>query len=109
MTGTPPAEGPLLETLRSGESLCALVNALRPGGVARVTSAAAAAAMPDNKRSALLRQNISQYLDACAALGLPAAELFDADDLYEAKNFFVVLQSLDALARRAQTQPQPQP
>ena len=42
-----------------------------------------------------------RYIDACADLGLPQRELFITADLFDDKNFTVVLKNIEALARFA--------
>jgi len=95
-------DGPLQPALSSGEVLCDLINKLRPGLVPRVAREAATAAMPESKRNAKLRENIGQYVDACAELGLPQRELFTTPDLFEGKNFGGVLKNIEGIARFAQ-------
>ena len=39
------------------------------------------------------RENIGQYVDACAELGVPQRELFITADLFDRKNWKVIHQS----------------
>merc|ERR550537_868538 len=73
---------PLQAMLRSGTLLCAQLDTMAP-----------------NRANAKMRENIGQYVDACAALGLPQRELFITADLFEDKNWKVVLKNLHGLAR----------
>ena len=52
-------------------------------------------------RNARMRENIGQYVDACAELGVPQRELFITADLFENKNWAAVLKSIHGLARVA--------
>ena len=87
------------EALRSGEWLCDVANAIKPGIVPKVARSDILSAMSENRRNARMRENIGQYVDACAELGVPQRELFVTADLFENKNFKVVLKNLDGLAR----------
>ena len=101
--GSPLPEGPLQPLLRSGELLCRLINCLRPGIVPKVTEYAELMAMHESKRNAKMRENIGQYVDACAELGVQQRNLFRAEDLFQSDtNFHVILRNLEALARHAQ-------
>ena len=46
--------------------------------------------------------NISHYIDACAALGVPAQDLFQTVDLFEAKDMRAVVRNIHSLGRVAQ-------
>lgn len=50
----------------------------------------------------LQRDNISSYLRFCRKVGLPQSDLFEPDDLYEAKNLAGVLDNIFALGGYAQ-------
>ena len=67
VTGTPLSEGPLQPSLRSGEVLCNLVNALQPGIVPKVAREADTAVMPDSKRNAKMRENVGQCVPSTCA------------------------------------------
>jgi hypothetical protein len=86
-TALPPTA--LQPLLRSGELLCYLVNIVSPGVVAKVARAELLAAMSESRRNARMRENIGQYVDACAELGVPQRELFLTADLFENKNWKV--------------------
>jgi len=90
---------PLQPQLRSGELLCYLVNAIQPGIVAKVAREELLAGMSESRRNARMRENIGQFVDACAELGVPQRELFLTADLFENKNWKAVLRSIHALAR----------
>ena len=48
-------------------------------------------------------ENVSHYVDACQALGVPAQDLFMTVDLYEGKDMRAVVRNLHSLGRVAQT------
>ena len=79
--------------LRSGELLCELINHVKPGAVKQV----AASTMPFKQM-----ENIAHYLDACAALGVPAHDLFMTVDLWEGTGMRAVIRNLHSLGRVAQ-------
>eukprot|EP01105_Mastigella_eilhardi_P004580 TRINITY_DN1611_c0_g1_i1.p1 TRINITY_DN1611_c0_g1~~TRINITY_DN1611_c0_g1_i1.p1 ORF type:complete len:1342 (-),score=426.01 TRINITY_DN1611_c0_g1_i1:75-3509(-) len=80
------------DALKSGVLLCRLLNALKPGTVPRVNTS--------NANFAKM-ENISSYLKACTAIGLPSTECFNTVDLFEEKNLTQVIANLHALARFA--------
>ena len=91
---------PLQERLKSGTMLCALLEKIKPGAIKlKVASDEQLATMAPNRANAKMRENIGQYVDACAALGLPQRELFITADLFEDKNWKVVLKNIHGLAR----------
>jgi hypothetical protein len=79
--------------LRSGELLCELVNKLQPGTISRVSSSA----MPFKQM-----ENISNYIEACAALGVPNQDCFRSVDLFEGKDLRAVVRNIHSLGRVAQ-------
>ena len=80
--------------LRSGELLCELINHVKPGAVKQV----AASTMPFKQM-----ENIAHYLDACAALGVPAHDQFQTVDLFDGRGVDAVVRNLHSLGRVAQT------
>ena len=79
--------------LRSGELLCELINKLQPGTISRVSSSA----MPFKQM-----ENISNYIEACAALGVPNQDCFRSVDLFEGKDLRAVVRNIHSLGRVAQ-------
>ena len=76
VVGSPLPEGSLRAALRSGVLLCGLVNGLRRGIVPKVATDEQTASMAmESKRNAKMRENIGQYIDACAELGLSQREV----------------------------------
>ena len=88
----PSDEGAAHAWLRSGERLCDLVNAIRPGSVGKVARGAGLKPFPQ-------MENIAQYLDACAQLGVPQHDLFTPVDLWEGHGMKAVVRNLFALGR----------
>ena len=76
--------------LRSGVTLCELINAIKPGTIRKL-----------NKRSMpfLMMENISSFLGAAATMGVLPSEAFQTVDLFEAKNPAAVLRCVAALMR----------
>ena len=100
--GTPLEDGPLMPQLRDGEVLCDLLNTLRNGLVPKIARAAEMADLHVSKKNAQMRENIGQYVDGCAELGLPQRDLFMTADLFDDKDPRAVLRHLEGLARFAQ-------
>lgn len=88
------AERALHGWLRSGELLCEVANRVVPGSVRRI----AQSTMPFKQM-----ENISHYVEACTALGVPAQDLFMTVDLFEAKDMRAVVRNIHSLGRVAQT------
>eukprot|EP00055_Hartaetosiga_balthica_P018627 m.134947 g.134947 ORF g.134947 m.134947 type:complete len:308 (+) comp9790_c0_seq1:168-1091(+) len=76
--------------LRDGTALCKLVNALKPGSVARIN---------DSKMAFKQMENINNFLEACKGFGVRTNDLFQTVALYEAENMVQVLQTIDNLKR----------
>lgn len=64
--------------LKNGALLCELINKLRPGTVRKINTMNA----PFKQR-----ENIELYLKGCENYGLHAQDLFQVNDLFEAKKF----------------------
>lgn len=87
ITGT-EVVGDFFGALCTGEVLCHLMNAIRPGTVPKVNEAG----MPFKER-----ENISNFLRACRSLGVQEYALFSTDDLYEKKDLNSVVRCVHAL------------
>ena len=92
---------PVEEALRSGERLCDLVNAIKPGVVTRVTRQAACMSMSATRLAAKQRENITRYLEACTFLGVRSSDLFVTADLVEANRPDAVVRNILALGQLA--------
>merc|ERR1719215_2531591 len=92
ITGT-EVVGDFFGALCTGEVLCHLMNAIRPGTVPKVNEAG----MPFRER-----ENISQFLRACRQLGVQEYALFSTDDLYDKKNMMSVIRCVHALGGAVQ-------
>jgi hypothetical protein len=86
------SKGGDITSFKDGKTLCALVNAIKPG-VAKTSPLD----MPFGHR-----ENIVAFLKAAKSIGVPEHELFDTNDLYESKNIGQVLLCLESLGRAAQ-------
>lgn len=93
VTGVKFGPGGLQENLKSGVTLCKLVNAIKPGSVGKIQ---------DSKMPFVQRENITAYLDACRRLGVPDHDQFVTQDLYEGDNLVQVTQQIFALSGVAQ-------
>lgn len=80
----------LIKHLRSGEVLCELANAIKPGSVKRIERKAGPFPM---------RENIARFLAAAKDIGVPNNELFDTPDLFEGRNMRQVRVCIFALGR----------
>merc|ERR1719458_850150 len=92
ITGT-EVVGDFFGALCTGEVLCHLMNAIRPGTVPKVNEAG----MPFKER-----ENISNFLKACRALGVQEYALFSTDDLFDENYRNSVVQCLHALGSTIQ-------
>ena len=82
----------LQAALRSGVTLCRLANRVSPGSVPTVSTSSAP--FPQ-------RENLKAFADAIRALGVPDAENFETDDLFEGRNMKQVLVALHSFGRHA--------
>lgn len=83
----------LHESLKSGETLCALFNKLFPGSIANINH---------KKMAFFQRENISVYLEACKSQGMSLVDLFDTQDLFDKKNMVSVINHFFSLSSFAQ-------
>jgi len=78
--------------LKSGVVLCEALNVLWPNSVASINKSSMA--FPQ-------RENVSAFMNACKSRGLRETDTFVTDDLFEARNLVVVLDSIIALGQLA--------
>ena len=78
------------DLLRSGVYLCRVMNAVRPGTIARVK---------ESDKPWDHMENIGNYTKACEKLQIKPT--FETPDLFDAKNLRSVAQNVHALARAA--------
>jgi len=95
-------EGDLLPMLRSGEILCDTLNGIRSGLVPKVARSTDMVGLHISKINARMRENIGQYVDGCAELGMAQRDLFMTSDLFDNKDPRAVLRHFDALLRFVQ-------
>lgn len=88
------------QLLKDGTVLCELINKLQPGSVKKINTMNA----PFKQR-----ENIEMYLKGCEAYGLKAQDLFQVNDLYEAKNLYMIADNFFALGGLAQRKGFPGP
>lgn len=88
-----------LTHLQSGVILCALMDILEPGSVPQsvIKNAASKPKLPPFTQ----RENIALFLGAASMYGVPDHELFETEDLYDARDFAVVTRALRSLSRLA--------
>eukprot|EP00053_Salpingoeca_punica_P008004 m.72551 g.72551 ORF g.72551 m.72551 type:complete len:184 (+) comp14420_c1_seq17:53-604(+) len=79
--------------LKSGVIICEALNAIKPGSVPKIS---------DSKMPFKMMENIGNFLEGAAKLGVARTDLFQTVDLYEAKNMNQVVDCLHALGRAAQ-------
>jgi hypothetical protein len=80
-------------SLKDGELLCTLINAIKSGSAKYKASTMAFGQ----------RENITQYLDGCRKLGQKDVDLFVTQDLYEGDNLVLVVDQLHALGSLSKT------
>jgi len=78
------------KSLKNGILLCKLANAIRPGVVPKIQTAAA---------PFVQMENINAFLNAEKIFGVPTPDLFMTVDLFEEKNIGQVIRSLATLRR----------
>lgn len=83
-----PFQGSFSEEVRDGRRLCLLINQIRPGLVRRVN---------DSKMPFKQMENVSNFLKACRAVGVPEYSLFETVDLFELKDIGLVIKCLVSL------------
>ena len=89
-------EGDMMDALKDGILLCEAINAIKPKAVRRI-----------NKSRLPFKQmeNVSNFIKACRALGVPEYALFTTPDLYDGKSRNNVVNGIVALGSKAQTLP----
>ena len=93
---TGAAVSDLLRDLKDGLILCNAINAISPKAVRRVNTSK----MPFKQM-----ENISNFIKACRALGVPEYALFTTPDLYDGKSVVNVTNGIIALGSKAQSLP----
>ena len=93
------AEAPLQPSLASGVVLCAVANAMRPGIVPKVARDSNVVGLNPEVQTRRQRENIANFLEAAAELGLERRELFNVADLHDNRNWKGVLKTILALAK----------
>lgn len=83
-----PFKGSFEDELRDGRRLCLLINEIRPGLVRKVN---------DSRMPFKQMENVSNFLKACRAVGVPEYSLFETVDLFELKDLGLVVKCLVSL------------
>ena len=78
-------DGDFADFLKDGKALCALVNAVEPGTIKKVS---------DSKLAFKQMENISNFTRAAKKLGMHEHDCFDTEDLYNAKDIAKVIQAI---------------
>ncbi|KAI8899956.1 calponin homology domain-containing protein [Globomyces pollinis-pini] len=76
--------------LKDGQSLCQLMNVLRPEDPIKIQT---------GKLSFFHRENINHFLEGCEKLGINRLQLFETTDLLELNNFNQVLITLHCVEK----------
>lgn len=82
------------DALRDGIALCEVMNTFHPGAIRKINN---------SKFPFKQMENIEQFLLACRDFGMKEVDVFQTQDLYEAKSMYTVincLYQLSALARK---------
>lgn len=93
IANNPKSARDVSNTLKDGQTLCALINVIQPGSVSKVTT---------QKMAFKMMENINNFLNACESMGCKKIDLFQTVDLYESENISQVINGLIALGRKAQ-------
>ena len=95
VTGQPElVSGGWPDALTSGVALCELANALRPKTIPKKKISRSPKPFPQ-------RENIRGFIEAARGFGVEDRDIFDTDDLFEAKNLSQVVLCCRALGRAA--------
>ncbi|UYV63832.1 TAGLN3 [Cordylochernes scorpioides] len=87
-------EDNVYETLKDGQILCRLINALQPGTISDKK-------INNTKMAFKCMENINLFLESARNMGVPSQETFQTVDLWEKQNLLSVLICLQSLARKA--------
>ncbi|EDO30656.1 predicted protein [Nematostella vectensis] len=79
------------DVLKDGQILCRLANHLG-GDIQKINN---------SKMAFKMMENIAKFLDFCGTFGVAKSDLFQTVDLYEKQNIQQVINSIHALARKA--------
>lgn len=96
VTGQHRGDASFAAWLQSGEVLCNLANAVKPGSVKRINK---------QRMPFMQMENIKAFLQAARSLGLTEYDCFCTPDLYEEKDLGAVVRSLLSYAGKASNLP----
>eukprot|EP01134_Creolimax_fragrantissima_P002276 CFRG2276T1 len=81
------------EWLKDGQVLCAAMNRVQPDSISKINT---------SKMAFKQMENISKFITAIQAYGVPAFDSFQTVDLFEDKNMGQVINCIHSLGREAQ-------
>lgn len=88
-------ERPIELQLRSGQILCALINAIKPGLIKKIHS---------KKLAPMQRENIGWFLEAVRQFHVSESDCFMTNDLFESADVRQVLICLSSLQKQIEKQ-----
>nr|ABV22340.1 calponin domain-containing protein [Noctiluca scintillans] len=86
ITGSTKGDQEVAEWLHDGKVLCELVNKIQPGTVKKIN---------DSSLPFKQMENITYFMNAARAIGVPEMSMFATPDLYEAKNMGSVINCIN--------------
>ena len=89
-------DGDFADFLKDGKALCALVNAVEPGTIKKVS---------DSKLAFKQMENISNFIKACIELGVEDRNCFETLDLYEEQDICLLYTSPSPRDQRGSRMP----
>lgn len=95
LTGEPTPKGEYEAVLKDGVLICKLMEKIQPGSIGKINQATDGKDLTHFK----MVENISKFLNAILAYGVPELDIFKADDLVDHRNIPAVTSTICALGR----------